>query len=75
MPTGPLGQCVDGVWTGDPMQLIGTSFIIPPQIIGNEHPETFVDLQTVDPAEMSMIVSNDFVHLQVPAFNRLVLTT
>ena len=23
------------------MQLVGTSFIIPPQVIGNEHPETF----------------------------------
>ena len=41
VPPGPVGQCRDGVWDGDPMQLIGTSFIIPPQIIGNEHPETF----------------------------------
>ena len=41
LPTGPVGQCVDGVWNGEPMQLVGTSFIIPPQIIGNEHPETF----------------------------------
>ncbi|MGB0113869.1 MAG: plastocyanin/azurin family copper-binding protein, partial [Ilumatobacteraceae bacterium] len=41
MPTGALGQCVDGVWTGEPMELVGTSFIIPPQVIGNTHPETF----------------------------------
>ncbi len=41
VPTDPLGQCVDGSWTGEPMQLIGTSFIIPPQIIGNDHPEAF----------------------------------
>lgn len=41
MPAAPLGQCVDGAWTGKPMQLIGTSFIIPPQIIGNDHPDTF----------------------------------
>ena len=41
LPTGPVGQCVDGSWTGEPMQLIGTSFIIPPQVIGNDHPETF----------------------------------
>ena len=41
VPPGPVGQCRDGVWDGDPMQLIGTSFIIPPQIIGTEHPETF----------------------------------
>ncbi|MFT4656964.1 MAG: plastocyanin [Candidatus Aldehydirespiratoraceae bacterium] len=41
VPSGPVGQCRNGVWDGEPMQLIGTSFIIPPQIIGNEHPETF----------------------------------
>ena len=41
VPTAPLGQCVDGAWTGEPMQLIGTSFIIPPQIIGNDHPDAF----------------------------------
>jgi len=41
MPDGPLGQCRDGIWDGEPMQLIGTSFIIPPQIIGDQHPETF----------------------------------
>ncbi len=39
MPNGPVGQCVDGVWNGEEMQLIGTSFIVPPQLIGNDHPE------------------------------------
>ena len=41
VPAGPVGQCRNGTWDGEPMQLIGTSFIIPPQVIGNEHPETF----------------------------------
>lgn len=41
MPAGAVGQCVDGVWNGAPMELVGTSFIIPPQVIGNDHPETF----------------------------------
>jgi hypothetical protein len=41
VPAGAVGQCRDGRWDGEPMQLIGTSFIIPPQVIGNEHPETF----------------------------------
>ncbi len=41
MPSGPVGQCIDGVWNGPPMKLVGTSFIIPPQVIGNDHPETF----------------------------------
>ncbi len=41
MADGPLDQCENGVWTGEPMSLVGTAFIIPPQIIGNDHPETF----------------------------------
>ena len=41
MPNGPLGQCVDGVWLGAPMQLVGTSFIVPPAVIGNDHPDAF----------------------------------
>ncbi|MFK8023285.1 MAG: plastocyanin/azurin family copper-binding protein [Ilumatobacter sp.] len=41
MPDGRVGQCENGVWNGEPMQLIGTSFIIPPQVIGNDHPDTF----------------------------------
>ena len=38
---GPVGQCIDGAWQGEPMELVGTSFIIPPAVIGNTHPETF----------------------------------
>ena len=41
LPAGPVGQCRDGVWTGEPMKLVGTSFVIPPSVIGVEHPETF----------------------------------
>ena len=41
LPQGAVGQCRDGVWDGEPMELVGTSFIIPPQVIGDEHPETF----------------------------------
>ncbi len=40
-PDGPVGQCRDGTWDGEPMELVGTSFIIPPQVIGDDHPETF----------------------------------
>ncbi len=41
VPDGPVGQCIDGAWQGEPMQLVGTSFIIPPSVIGNTHPEAF----------------------------------
>lgn len=41
MPDGPVGQCIDGSWSGPPMKLVGTSFLIPPAVIGNDHPETF----------------------------------
>ena len=41
LPQGAVGQCRDGVWDGEPMVLVGTSFIIPPHLIGNEHPEAF----------------------------------
>ncbi len=41
MPNGPVGQCVDGRWDGPPMKLVGTSFIIPPLVIGNDHPQAF----------------------------------
>lgn len=41
MPDGRVGQCRDGVWDGEPMRLVGTSFIIPPQVIGDDHPDTF----------------------------------
>ena len=42
MPEGPLGSCENGAWNGEPLVLVGTAFIIPPEIIGNDHPETFV---------------------------------
>ena len=42
MPDGPLGSCENGAWNGEPLVLVGTAFIIPPEIIGNDHPETFV---------------------------------
>ena len=41
MADGPVGRCVDGSWSGPPMKLVGTSFIVPPQVIGSDHPETF----------------------------------
>lgn len=42
MPDGPLGFCENGAWNGEPLVLVGTAFIIPPEIIGNDHPDTFV---------------------------------
>lgn len=42
MPDGPLGSCENGAWNGEPLALVGTAFIIPPEIIGNDHPDTFV---------------------------------
>ena len=41
LPSGRVGQCVNGTWDGDPMQLVGTAFILPPYVIGTEHPEGF----------------------------------
>ena len=41
MPAGAVGQCVGNVWNGPPMVLVGTSFIIPPAVIGNDHPDAF----------------------------------
>ncbi len=41
LPDGPLGQCRNGVWEGEPVELVGTAFLIPPQIVGDDHPETF----------------------------------
>jgi hypothetical protein len=40
-PEGALGQCIDGVWRGEPMKLVGTSFIVPPAVVGGAHPEAF----------------------------------
>lgn len=41
LPEGPVGQCQDGHWTGEAMELVGTSFLIPPEVIGRDHPDTF----------------------------------
>ena len=41
LPNGALGQCSEGRWTGEPMQLVGTAFVISPEIIGFDHPEGF----------------------------------
>ena len=41
LPAGALGQCEGETWNGEPMQLVGTAFIIPPQVIGADHPEAF----------------------------------
>ena len=41
MSDGPVGQCLGNRWDGPPMVLVGTSFIIPPNVIGNDHPEAF----------------------------------
>ena len=41
LPNGALGQCSEGRWIGEPMQLVGTAFVISPEIIGFDHPEGF----------------------------------
>jgi plastocyanin len=41
LPSGRVGQCVNGAWDGDPMQLVGTAFILPPYVVGTDHPEGF----------------------------------
>ena len=41
LPDGPLGQCENGAWVGEPLVLVGTAFVIPPSILGVDHPETF----------------------------------
>ncbi len=41
LPGGPLGQCLNGVWVGEPLELVGTAFLVPPQIIGDDHPAAF----------------------------------
>ena len=41
IPAGPVGQCNGDEWEGEPMKLVGTSFVIPPQVIGDDHPEAF----------------------------------
>jgi len=41
LPDGALDQCRDGAWTGDPLVLVGAAFLVPPSIIGDDHPEAF----------------------------------
>ena len=41
MPSGAIGQCRGGVWDGDPLQLVGTAFLLSPYTIGLEHPDGF----------------------------------
>jgi len=41
LPGGALGQCENGAWVGEPLELVGTAFVIPPSILGVDHPETF----------------------------------
>ncbi|MCP4794014.1 MAG: hypothetical protein GY882_11900 [Actinomycetia bacterium] len=41
LPNRAVGQCINGAWQGDPMQLVGTAFITPPNVVGTDHPEGF----------------------------------
>jgi hypothetical protein len=41
-PGGPLGQCVDGVWTGEPVEIMGTSYLLSQGQVGDDHPDGFV---------------------------------
>jgi len=41
MPRGAIGQCRAGTWEGDPLQLVGTAFLLSPYTIGLGHPEGF----------------------------------
>lgn len=40
-PGGPLGQCRDGRWDGDPVEMVGTSYLLPQGLVGDDHPEGF----------------------------------
>ncbi|MBP7930391.1 MAG: hypothetical protein KAZ88_02700 [Acidimicrobiia bacterium] len=40
-PAAELGQCRNGKWQGGPMTLSGTSFFLPWEQVGNDHPEGF----------------------------------
>ena len=42
-PEGQLGQCRNGVWDGDELEIVATSFILPrgTQAAGDDHPEAF----------------------------------
>ena len=39
----------------------------------DQHAQTLVDLHAVDPTQMSVVVPDNFVHLQIPALYRFVL--
>ena len=41
LPSGAIGQCRGGIWDGDPLQLVGTAFLLSPYTIGLEHPDGF----------------------------------
>tara|TARA_B100001079_G_scaffold188205_1_gene162184 strand:- start:629 stop:1933 length:1305 start_codon:yes stop_codon:yes gene_type:complete len=38
---GPLGQCGKNGWDGPQVQLVGTAFLVPPHVIGIDHPDGF----------------------------------
>ncbi len=40
-PTGQLGQCVDGVWGGEPLEAVAVAFILLNGQTGNDHPEGY----------------------------------
>ena len=39
--SGPLGRCGPDGWHGPELTLVGTAFLVPPAVIGVEHPEAF----------------------------------
>ena len=41
LPNEALGQCRDGAWDGEPMVLVGSAFLLPPDAVGIDHPRGF----------------------------------
>jgi plastocyanin len=41
LTTGSLGHCDEDGWNGPDLELVGTAFLLPPAVIGIEHPEAF----------------------------------
>ena len=41
LTTGSLGHCDENGWNGPDLELVGTAFLVPPDVIGIEHPEAF----------------------------------
>lgn len=41
----------------------------------NKHTKPLMNFETIDTWQMSMVASDDFIHFQIPAFDRLILTT